>query len=54
MFCDKLLSLYIIGAQKGKLGAHFWDVSIAEISSLDLLIVSMSTYYYDAVSDSIK
>lgn len=31
---------FIWGAQKGKLGAHFWDVSIAEISSLDLLIPS--------------
>ena len=35
-----------LGAQKGRLGVHQWDINIPEISSLDLLVVSYTSGGY--------
>ena len=44
------MTLSTLGAQKGKLGVHEWDVSIPETASLDLLVVShriLSLYHFE-------
>ena len=43
------LTFSVIAAQKGKLGVHFWDITVLETSSLDLLVVSGLICGFDGI-----
>lgn len=53
-FYDKLTDLCHTGATKGKLGVHMWDVSVAEATKLDFLIVSILIRGSDLDSNSVR